>query len=629
MNRFFITKLALRGDNLQDAELNFSTGFNAVTGASDTGKSLAYNAINYALGASKPPTLPPEAMGYDRVFLELSQSSGHQSTVMRSFLPSENSKIYVFETGIDVLDIDNYEVYSTGSKAKKRYSDYLMKLFDCSYSTLLISNGEDSRTFTFRAFAHLIMLSETKVYATHSPIYESDTSSDVSRPAALSAFHVLLKGADDPAPLKKANTEISRAKLMGQKEQLEALCAELEKDIIGLKALIGGWQYVNIEEEIRRIESSIAEERQKLDHMQENFASQKQVLLELSEKRLRIHDTILRMELLKKNYESDIERLEFIDEAHALTEQFIEINCPICHSAHTMESVSSSNAHFQKSVAAERTKLAKQLADLAITISDFADEERVVESSIAEINADLVYMKKEIDTLLKNGLNEALDELEQYKNSRDCFVEVQRKDETFTEYKNLIDALIEKISKSKKGKKVDSKTLTSYLDELGKFCHYVSIYLSNWNFSDGSVSFNQSEQDLLVGNKDKRAFGQGARALLNSAFTLALLDYSMEAEYAHPGFVVIDSPLTTFKDKDSNNSDATQAEDIPQSVKQKFYNYLSLMPHDRQIIIFDNEEPFQKLDGIVHHHFSGNSNIGRAGFIPPRTQVSLFDKENV
>lgn len=627
MNRFYITKLVLRGDNLQDAELNFSTGLNAVTGASDTGKSLVYNAINYALGASKTPILPPEAMGYDRVFLELSQSKGSQSTVMRSFLSSESSKIYVFEAGIEALDVDRYELYSTGSRAKKKYSDYLMKLFDCPYSTLLISNGEDSRSFTFRAFAHLIMLSETKVYAAHSPIYESDTSSDVSRPAALSAFHVLLKGADDPAPPKKVKADISRAKLMGQKEQLEALCVELEKDIIALKASIGGWQYTNIEAEIHRVECKIAEQRQKLDHMQSNFTFQKQVLLELGEKHLRIHDTMLRMELLKQNYESDMDRLEFIDEAHALTEQFIKIDCPICHSAHTIESVSASKSLFQEAAVAERLKLGKQLTDLSITISDFADEERAVESRIVEIDTDLLCIRKEIDTLLKNGLNEALEELEQYKNSRDSFVEVQRKDETLLEYKNMIDTLDEKIVNSKKRKKTDYETLPSYLDELGSFCHYVSVYLSNWSFSSERVSFNRSEQDLIVGNKDKRAFGQGARALINSAFILALLDYSMETGYAHPGFVMIDSPLTTFKDKDSN-SNIAQTEDISQSVKQEFYSYLSQCPHDRQIIVFDNEEPSQKLEGIVYHHFSGNSNIGRAGFIPPKVQVSLSDKEN-
>ena len=76
MNRLYIKKLLIRGEGLKDAILEFDRGFNTVTGASETGKSFAFASINFALGSSKIPELPPEAYGYDQVFLEIEDNRG-------------------------------------------------------------------------------------------------------------------------------------------------------------------------------------------------------------------------------------------------------------------------------------------------------------------------------------------------------------------------------------------------------------------------------------------------------------------------------------------------------------------------------------------------------------------------
>lgn len=69
--RLKLTKLVLTGENKQDAIIDFKDGLNVIAGASDTGKSFAFECIDYALGSSSKLKEVPEVDGYQSVFLEI------------------------------------------------------------------------------------------------------------------------------------------------------------------------------------------------------------------------------------------------------------------------------------------------------------------------------------------------------------------------------------------------------------------------------------------------------------------------------------------------------------------------------------------------------------------------------
>ena len=69
--RLKLTKLILAGENKKDAIINFKGGLNVIAGASDTGKSFAFECIDFALGSSSNPKTVPEMKGYRSVFLEI------------------------------------------------------------------------------------------------------------------------------------------------------------------------------------------------------------------------------------------------------------------------------------------------------------------------------------------------------------------------------------------------------------------------------------------------------------------------------------------------------------------------------------------------------------------------------
>lgn len=163
--------------------------------------------------------------------------------------------------------------------------------------------------------------------------------------------------------------------------------------------------------------------------------------------------------------------------------------------------------------------------------------------------------------------------------------------------------------------KVEVKKLSDELME--EFCKLIQGLLENWNFIDIScedtVYFNKKDNDVIVKSKTKASYGKGARAIINSSFIIAILLYCKQNSLPHPGFVVLDSPLTTYKEKDKRNNEKN--EEVSKSVKYSFFNNLAKYSIDYQIIVFDNETPPEDLHGITYHHFTGNPDLDRTGFI--------------
>ena len=126
---FEIKKLLLQGVGKADAFLNFDAGLNVIAGASDTGKSFAYECMNYVLGASDIPEIPNEASGYEWVLLEIFDKVTRQSlTLKRSLRESQKNDVCYFYADIDHLDNASSEILSCDSKAKNSLSSKLLSL---------------------------------------------------------------------------------------------------------------------------------------------------------------------------------------------------------------------------------------------------------------------------------------------------------------------------------------------------------------------------------------------------------------------------------------------------------------------------------------------------------------------
>lgn len=81
---------------------------------------------------------------------------------------------------------------------------------------------------------------------------------------------------------------------------------------------------------------------------------------------------------------------------------------------------------------------------------------------------------------------------------------------------------------------------------------------------------------------------------------------------AHPGFVVLDSPLLSYREPDGAEDDLSET-----NLNGNFYRYLLGFESDRQAIIVENMDPPSDVElGNPVIHFSGMDDEGRFGLFP-------------
>jgi len=147
------------------------------------------------------------------------------------------------------------------------------------------------------------------------------------------------------------------------------------------------------------------------------------------------------------------------------------------------------------------------------------------------------------------------------------------------------------------------------------FAQEVQKVLAAWNFPElGRVVFSEAQDDIVISGQDRASHGKGVRALTCSAFITGIMRHCAQNKLPHPGLVVLDSPLTAYKDPDAPGTDGARFRKA--GVKEAFYRALAGELCPGQFIILENQEPpTDVVPKIVYHHFS-KSDVGRYGFFP-------------
>lgn len=609
--RLKLTKLVLTGENKQDAIIDFKDGLNVIAGASDTGKSFAFECIDYALGSSSKLKEVPEVDGYQSVFLEIEDIGRRVIFTIERGIPEEiKNKMTIYYSNYQDKDRAKNEKMSSKHSAKTSLSKKLLNYCGCTYKNVKKSEKE-VQSFTFRSFNPLIMISELRITATYSPIYRVGSRGSTSATSEKSVFKTVISGADYEKKEKKENIEIAKAKLKGKIEQLKQIIDEIRLEN---NELINGVEDIKSEKstEIIELNKFIKEKTDEIKKYEVEYKNiQAEIELENTELK-RLLNNNNKFKLLKKNYLSDLDRLEFINDAFDLTQQLVEVECPICHSPMKINEIEKSDDYYEALVA-EKLKIEVQLTELDKTIKDLSDEIMNKEENISKLENH----KDEIKDILNNKLGPIVAEkVEQVQN----LLEIQEKINLITRNKKRMDKYYTEINEwqekidstiQNKGNKKENLP-DEYTNEL---CMEIKQLLKKCDFigEEDDIKYNSATNDVKIGDKEKASFGKGARAIINSTFLIGLMNYCYKKNLCHPGFVILDSPLTTYKEKDKKDGGD---ENITKGTKEKFYEMLAEQKNG-QIIIFDNEEPSSTVKKKINYlHFSGDSSVGRKGLIP-------------
>jgi hypothetical protein len=109
---------------------------------------------------------------------------------------------------------------------------------------------------------------------------------------------------------------------------------------------------------------------------------------------------------------------------------------------------------------------------------------------------------------------------------------------------------------------------------------------------------------------------RGVRAVTHAAFKVALLLFCKERDLPHPGFVVLDTPLLTYRDPLSKQGplSADESAIANTSLKDFFFSHLASLKDIGQFIVLENIDPPSNLASYANLvAFTGDPSAGRQG----------------
>jgi hypothetical protein len=236
----------------------------------------------------------------------------------------------------------------------------------------------------------------------------------------------------------------------------------------------------------------------------------------------------------------------------------------------------------------------------------------LLKSNVLKLEAESNDLKRTLEKL-ENSLESIKPEIQNLKTILNDYIEIGNyiefiDTETATLYETK-DSL--EILKSEK-ESTDIVNVCDY-DILKKLSGFIEQRLKTWNYNvNPKVIFNSDFKtfDIVISNKSRGSYGKGRRAISYTACLLGFLDYCLKEEKNFSNFIVIDSPLTTFKDKE-----VSETEDDSIELDDLFFDDIRKTSLDSQLIIFENKIP-KKIEGINIIEFTKSKEQGRYGFFP-------------
>jgi hypothetical protein len=609
MKGFWIYKITASGEEKEDSSITLKKGANIITGPSDTGKSYLFSVINFVFGRTSPPKDIPEGFNYDIFTIEIETFESRDKYRLQRKLGK--NKISVWNSNNPQNGLSLIDTFSTtvNLSNENHISNFLLNLCGLKGSLLLKNRSKGEKiALSFKNLIQFANVAEDRIITESSPFYFSNINSN--HILEQSMISLILEGTDfsnvtaieDP---KKKETKISGKlelidkQIVGYSEQRQKLIEKFEKNITNKTSL----DKALINEQIQsRIEDSYNLESQVTKYLNDvnSITEQKIYSLEL----------IKRFEILERQYLSDLDRLGFILEAESLTSQLPSQLCPICSNPMNNDEIQHLNEieNFKEGVIAEVSLTKEKLEDLKKSITEskrnvlnLEVESTTHKRTLEKLEDRLKSIKPEIQNL-KTILNDYI-EVEKIGNYIE-FIDI----ETASLYETK-DSL--EIFKSEK-ESTDIVNVCDY-DILKKLSGFIELRLKTWNYNiNPKVIFNSDFKtfDIVISNKSRGSYGKGRRAISYTACLLGFLDYCITENKNFSNCVVIDSPLTTFKDKEVSETeeDSIELDDL-------FFDDIRKTSLESQIIILENKIP-KKIDGINIIEFTKSKNHGRYGFFP-------------
>ena len=578
--------LSFHGPARRFATVPFGPSLNVVYGASNTGKSFIVDAIDFMLGGKGPLRNIPERVGYDQILLAMETLDGYQFTLVRS---TEGGAFRIFDglysdtlpegEGTPLADIHS-------DRNEENLSAYLLAKLDLAHKRVRRNKRGDTNSLSFRNLARLVIINEEEIIQQRSPLSDGNYTADTTN---TSVFKLLLTGVDDSA-LATARPRTSEEQ--SRSGQIDLLDQLIEGHRHQVKELAGPPD--ELEEQRERLSDSMRSQGDLLAVSETTFreaaARRRDIARRVEEGRDRLTEITALLErftLLDAHYRSDTERLRGIEEAGSLFGALGAGICPFCGSAPEHHRKAECDFDIDKAVAAAQSEIRKikvRQGELTQTIAALRKEAVSFERRLPALEEQFATVSEEIDRVVAPNLRQLRTA---YRQLADKDGEVR---EALAIYRSLSDleqrkAALERESDASGdgGNSLSDADLPSTTAD--KFSDIVLSTLAAWHFPEiDRAHFEAKTRDLVINGKSRTSFGKGLRAITQAAFTVSLLEYCRQYGTPHPGFVVLDSPLLSYKEPEGEADDLRGTD-----LNSHFFEFLAKLQGDRQVIIIELE----------------------------------------
>lgn len=604
--------LSFHGPARKFATIPFGPGLNVVHGASNTGKSFIVDAIDFMLGGKGPLRDIPERVGYDQILLALETLEGQQFTLVRS---TEGGAFRLFEgLYFDRLPVGEGTLLADihSDRNEENLSTHLLAKLDLAHKRVRRNKRGDTNSLSFRNLARLVIINEEEIIQQRSPLSDGNYTADTTN---TSVFKLLLTGVDDSA---LAATQARTPEEQSRSGQLDLLDQLIENHRRQVKELAGPPDELEAQRE--RLSDSMHAQGELLAVSETAFkdaaARRRDIARRVEEGKDRLTEITALLErftLLDAHYRSDVERLRGIEEAGSLFGALGAGACPFCGSAPEHHRRAECDFDVDKAIAAAQSEIRKievRQNELTQTIATLRKEAVSFERRLPALEEQLTGVSGEIERVVAPNLRQLRTA---YRQLADKDGEVR---EALAIYRGLSDleqrkATLEREASGDGGSNLSDVDLPSTTAD--KFSSIVLSTLKAWHFPEiDRVHFDTKTKDLVINGKNRTSFGKGLRAITQAAFTVSLLQYCRQFETPHPGFIVLDSPLLSYREPEGDSDDLSGTD-----LNSHFFQFLAALPDDRQVLVVENTDPPADIQASMQIlKFTKIEGVGRYGYFP-------------
>jgi hypothetical protein len=599
---FRIKELRLIGESVEIASIVFEKGVNIITGPSNVGKSYIFQCFNYMFGSSKPPKPIKEARAYESIYLEIIDSKNFTYTLL-SDLKGGNFKLY--NSSIDnIKNTDEFAILDRkhNPDSEQTVSAFLLKLNNLTGKKIRTNQKGKTRQISYRDIVKFSMVNESKITTEDSLIVSHYTKATEES----NVLKLIATGNDDSTIIES----LSQNQIANRKGKLEILKEFINDNATELKTY-------KVEPSLMIVETNsviekLTEKHSSLQNQFNEIESKRLENLDILHKRQSrkrvIEELYKRTELLKSHYFSDVARLKSTIETSVLLNEenhSTNGNCPLCNGEIKEEcSITDINKIIDS--------CSKEIQKIESLIQELLESEKTLKNEFNDISLVVSNLEKNIDkyTLeiekgvgLEMGL--IIEQINKQNEKKNILLGALYKFEQLEKFKKEKEKLENSLPNSSSKESFEHISTAS----LTPLSNAIKSVLKGYNYPNlTEVSYSEEQNDFVISGEDRNLSGKGYRAIIYSAFIIALQELISQKEYSI-GVPIIDSPLVTYR-KPENEDEITISDDLAMD----FYRYIATNNELEQIIIIENEEPPVDIKEKINHiKFSR-----KKGFIPQK-----------